>query len=76
MTTQQPASRRTGLSNRAVGALVVAVLLVVWVAANRDSVAISFVVGTAELPLWVALSIAAVLGALVGFLSARRRYRR
>lgn len=76
MTTQESSSRRTGLSNRAVGALAVAVLLVVWVAANRESVAISFVVGSAELPLWVALSIAALLGALVGFLSARRRYRR
>lgn len=75
MTTEQPARRRAGLSNRAVGALAVTGLLVLWIAVNRDSVAVSFVVVSAEVPLWVALSIAAVLGAAAGFLAARRRYR-
>jgi uncharacterized integral membrane protein len=37
---------------------------------------VSFVVWSAELPLWVALALAGLLGVAAGFLTSRRRYRR
>ncbi|MGV8966517.1 MAG: lipopolysaccharide assembly protein LapA domain-containing protein [Cellulomonas sp.] len=63
------------ISGRAIGGLVIAAVLVVWILANRDQVEVSFLVTTAVVPLWVVLAIAAALGVIAGFLIGRSRYR-
>ncbi|MFQ1002823.1 lipopolysaccharide assembly protein LapA domain-containing protein [Modestobacter sp. SSW1-42] len=65
----RPATRVRG---RTVLATVVAVLLVLWIAVNRDRVEVAFLVGSVTLPLWVALALAGALGALIGSLLTRR----
>lgn len=71
-------SRRGGigrLSYRAIAGIVLVVLIVVFVALNRDETEVSFIVFDAETSLWVALAIAAAGGFVAGFLIGRRRYR-
>jgi uncharacterized integral membrane protein len=63
-------------SGRTIGGIAALALLVVWILVNRDTVDVSFLVWTAALPLWIALAVAALLGALVGYLMARKRHRR
>lgn len=75
MSTNEPTSPRWKVSARASAATLLVVVLVVWIVANRQDVEISFVFGSAEIQVWVALTIAALLGAGVGFLGARRRYK-
>lgn len=65
----------SGVSYRTVGGLAVAVLVVVFIAMNRDDTAVSFVLFTARTALWVALGVAAAGGFLAGYLLGRKRYR-
>jgi uncharacterized integral membrane protein len=70
--------RRTigGLSYRTVGIIVIAALVVLFIALNRDKTEISFLVFDSDMSLWVALTLAAGGGFIAGYLMARRRSRR
>ena len=70
-----PGANRRVLA-RQIGGLLVLVVLVVWLLLNRDQVDVSLIFGVVAMPLWLALALAAAIGALIGFLLARRAYRR
>jgi uncharacterized integral membrane protein len=53
--------------------LVIALMVLAFIGANRADTEISFVFARAIAPLWLALALAAVGGFLAGFLFARRR---
>jgi uncharacterized integral membrane protein len=76
MQTRQSEGGPWGLSYRTIAGGVVALLVVIFIALNRDKTDISFIVFTASTALWIALTIAAVGGFVAGFLVSRRRYRR
>ncbi len=74
----RPRSREArigGVSYRTIAALVIAVLIVVFIALNRDETEISFIVFSAQTALWIALTVAALGGFVAGFLIGRHRYR-
>jgi len=70
-----PAGRRWIPSARLVAAGVLFVLAVIFVFQNTEETEIRFVFPRVETPLWVALSVAIVIGMLVGLLLARGRGR-
>lgn len=73
----EPTSATTGqrANGRTIAGIAIAVLLVVWILVNRDSVDVSFLLFSTQVPLWVALAVAGVLGVAAGYLLGRRRYR-
>lgn len=60
-------------NGRQIVGIVVAVVLVVFIAANTTDVPINFVFTTVTLSLWVVLAGTALLGVLVGFGLGTRR---
>jgi uncharacterized integral membrane protein len=64
-----------GLSYRTILGLVIAALVVLFIALNRDETEVSFVLFDQQTSLWVALTFAAAGGFVAGFLIGRRRYR-
>jgi uncharacterized integral membrane protein len=65
-----------GLSYRSLGAIAVAILVLLFIALNRDDAEVSFVVFDAQTSLWLALAVAAAGGFVAGLLVGRQRYRR
>ena len=53
--------------------IAVAVLLLIFMALNSQKVEVNFIFGSAQMPLIIALMIAAALGALVGWAAPRLR---
>jgi uncharacterized integral membrane protein len=70
---QQPARRR--VNGRAIFGLVIALLVIGFIALNRDQTTINFLFFEAQLALWVVLAIVAALGFIAGFLIGRKRYK-
>lgn len=68
-------TKKSGLSGRAIGGIIIAVLVIVFIAINREQTQVNFVFFSADLALWVALTIAAIGGLLAGFLIGRKRYK-
>jgi uncharacterized integral membrane protein len=64
------------LSVRMLAGLLLVLLVVLFVALNREETEISFIVFDSTTSLWVALALAAAAGFLAGFLFGRRHYRR
>jgi uncharacterized integral membrane protein len=68
-------AKKGGLSGRAVGGLIIAAVVVVFIVINRDQTQVNFLFFTAEIALWVALTIAAIGGLVAGFLIGRKKYK-
>ena len=64
---------RTGLRAPVVVALVLAVAVIVFIAQNRDEVAVHLLWATLSAPQWLLLTLTALIGAVVGALLRRRR---
>ena len=67
--------KKKGLSGRAIGGLVVAAAVIVFIAINRSQTQVNFLFFSAEIALWVALTIAGVGGLIAGFLIGRKKYK-
>lgn len=74
--TQQPAPTRKGLSGRAIGGIVIAAVVIIFIVVNRDPTSVNFIFFTADVKLWVALAIAAAGGFIAGYLIGRKRYKK
>lgn len=71
----EPATSTEGFrpTGRQIGGAVIVVLLIVFIAANNDTVPVSLVFVSVELPLWLVLTVTALLGVGVGMLLGSRR---
>jgi len=72
----EPAKKGGGLSGRAIGGLIIAALVILFIVVNRTQTEVSFIFTTVTMSLWIALTIAAVGGLIAGFLIGRKRYSR
>ena len=75
MSEYNTAPEKKGLSGRAIGGLIIAALVIVFIVINRNPVELSMIFFTWNPSLWVALSIAAAGGLIAGFLIGRKKYK-
>lgn len=68
-----PALQTEGPNWKRRAMIAVAVLLLLFMALNFQKVEVNFIFGSAQMPLIIALMIAAALGALVGWAAPRLR---
>lgn len=70
-------SRRPGIviSPRMMAAFLIILFVALFIVLNRDQTRVSFIFFSADVPLWVALAVAACAGSAAGFLIGRRRYK-
>jgi uncharacterized integral membrane protein len=71
---QHQERRRLSWRQWALGAAVV--ILVVFVALNSEQVNVNFIVGSANMPLAIALLVATLIGVLIGWLASHLPQRR
>lgn len=75
MGTEDPRMASRAFGPRQIVAIVLVVLTLVLVLQNRQSVTLTLLVMSVEMPLWIATVVILVIGVLVGWLLARGRYR-
>lgn len=68
-----PARPPRRITSHQIAALVVAALVVIFIAQNRDPVRIQLFTATLTAPLWLLLVVMVGLGVIVGLLLVRRR---
>ena len=61
-----PEKKGGRLSRRAVGGIIIAVLVIVFIAINRDEAQVSFLFFSVTMSLWIALAIATAGGLIAG----------
>jgi len=69
----RPIGRRRRITPRRTIALIVAALVAIFIAQNRDQIAIHLFTITLMSPLWLLLVVVVLLGGIIGFLLGRRR---
>jgi uncharacterized integral membrane protein len=63
----------SGLSPRAIAAIVAGILALIFIIENSHKTKIRFIIPQVNAPLWLALLITALLGGIAGALLQRRR---
>jgi uncharacterized integral membrane protein len=73
---QPAAPAKKGLSGRAIGGIVIAAAVLIFIFTNWQSVEVNFLFLSPTMPLAIALAIAAAGGFIAGFLIGRNRYKK
>jgi uncharacterized integral membrane protein len=67
-----PQPTTSGLSSRAIAAIIAGILALIFIVENGHKTKIRFIIPQVNAPLWLALLITAILGGIAGALLQRR----